>query len=83
MSMKILLFAIVFSMSCFSQKLELVHKTDGIIWGIDMVDESNLVFTNRDGRAKYSTGYEKFPKTFKKFVDELNKLFETKIAYWD
>ena len=52
MSMKILLFAIVFSMSCLSQKLELVHKTDGIIWGIDMVDESNLVFTNRDGRAK-------------------------------
>lgn len=52
MSMKILLFAIVFSMSGFSQKLELVHKTDGIIWGIDMVDESNLVFTNRDGRAK-------------------------------
>ena len=26
---------------------------------------------------------ELFPKTFKKFVDELNKLFETKIAYWD
>ena len=38
---------------------------------------------NRDGKSKYSTGYEKFPKTFKKFVDELNKLFETKIAYWD
>ena len=36
---------------------------------------------NRDGKSKYSTGYEKFPKTFKKFVDELNKLFETKIAY--
>ncbi len=32
-------------------------------------------------RAKYSTGYEEFPKTFKKFVDEINKLFEIKIAY--
>ena len=38
---------------------------------------------NRDGKSKYSTGYEKFPKTFKEFVAELNKLFETKIDYWD
>ena len=38
---------------------------------------------NRDGKSKYSSGYEKFPKTFKKFVDELNTLFDTKIAYWD
>ena len=49
--------------------------TDGYTWEVKL--------RNRDGRAKYSTGYEKFPKTFKKFVDELNKLFETKIAYWD
>ena len=46
---------------------------DGYTWVVKL--------RNRDGRAKYSTGYEKFPKTFKKFVDELNKLFETKIAY--
>ena len=49
--------------------------TDGYTWEVKL--------RNRDGRAKYSTGYEKFPKTFKKFVDELNKLFETKITYWD
>ena len=47
--------------------------TDGYTWEVKL--------RNRDGRAKYSTGYEKFPKTFKKFVDELNKLFETKITY--
>jgi len=49
--------------------------TDGYTWEVKL--------RNRDGRSKYSTGYEQFPKTFKKFVDELNKLFETKIAYWD
>ena len=47
--------------------------TDGYTWEVKL--------RNRDGKSKYSTGYEKFPKTFKKFVDELNKLFETKIAY--
>ena len=47
--------------------------TDGYTWEIKL--------RNRDGRAKYSTGYEEFPKTFKKFVDEINKLFEIKIAY--
>ena len=46
---------------------------DGYTWIVKL--------RNRDGRAKYSTGYEKFPKTFKKFFAELNKLFETKIAY--
>ena len=49
--------------------------TDGYTWEIKL--------RNRDGKSKYSSGYEKFPKTFKKFVDELNKLFETKIDYWD
>ena len=49
--------------------------TDGYTWEVKL--------RNRDGQSKYSTGYEQFPKTFKKFVDELNKLFETKIAYWD
>ena len=48
---------------------------DGYTWVVKL--------RNRDGKSKYSTGYEKFPKTFKKFVDELNKLFETKIDYWD
>ena len=46
---------------------------DGWTWEVKL--------RNRDGKSKYSTGYEKFPKTFKKFVDELNKLFETKITY--
>ena len=45
--------------------------TDGYTWEVKL--------RNRDGKSKYSSGYEKFPKTFKKFVDELNKLFETKI----
>ena len=47
--------------------------TDGYTWEVKL--------RNRDGQSKYSTGYEQFPKTFKEFVDELNKLFETKIAY--
>ena len=45
--------------------------TDGYTWEVKL--------RNRDGQSKYSTGYEQFPKIFKKFVDELNKLFETKI----
>ena len=45
--------------------------TDGYTWEVKL--------RNRDGKSKYSSGYEQFPKTFKKFVDELNKLFETKI----
>ena len=45
--------------------------TDGYTWEVKL--------RNRDGKSKYSSGYEKYPKTFKKFVDELNKLFETKI----
>ena len=44
---------------------------DGYTWEVKL--------RNRDGKSKYSSGYEQFPKTFKKFVDELNKLFETKI----
>ncbi len=46
---------------------------DGYTWVVKL--------RNRDGKSKYSTGYEKFPKTFKKFVDEINKLFEIKFAY--
>jgi len=49
--------------------------TDGYTWEVKL--------RNRDGKSKYSSGYEQYPKTFKKFIDELNKLFETKIDYWN
>ena len=49
--------------------------TDGFTWEVKL--------RNRDGKSKYSTGYEKYPKTFKKFVNELNILFKIKIDFWD
>ena len=49
--------------------------TDGFTWVVKL--------RNRDGKSKYSTGYEKYPKTFKKFVNELNILFKIKIDFWD
>ena len=47
--------------------------TDGYTWEVKL--------RNRDGRAKYSTGYEKFPKTFKKLIKELNILFGVRIKF--
>ena len=47
--------------------------TDGYTWEVKL--------RNRDGRAKYSTGYEKFPKTFKKLIKELNILFGASIKF--
>ena len=47
--------------------------TDGYTWEVKL--------RNRDGRAKYSTGYEKFPKTFKKLIKELNILFGVSIKF--
>ena len=49
--------------------------TDGFTWEVKL--------RNRDGKSKYSTGYEKYPKTFKNFVNELNILFKIKIDFWD
>ena len=50
---------------------------------IYFVPYKNIKIVHKKLDTIYSTGYEQFPKTFKEFVDELNKLFETKIAYWD
>ena len=50
--MKILFITLILASSVFSQKLELVHKDEGVIWGMDFVDDNKIVYTLRDGRAK-------------------------------
>ena len=49
--------------------------TDGFTWEIKL--------RNRDGKSKYSSGYEKYPRNYKKFITAINKLFEIKIDFWD
>ena len=44
---------------------------DGYSW--------ELKLRNRSGRAKYCTGYDSFPRTFKKLLCELNNLFGSEI----
>ena len=46
---------------------------DGCSW--------ELKLRNREGRAKYCSGYESFPRNFKKLVKELNELFESDIDF--
>ena len=36
---------------------------------------------NREGRAKYCSGYESFPRNFKKLIKVLNELFESDIDF--
>lgn len=47
--------------------------TDGYNW--------ELKLRNREGRAKYCTGYMSFPKKFKYLIKELNNLFGSNIRY--
>ena len=46
---------------------------DGYSWELKLRD--------RNGRAKYCTGYESFPRGFKKLLYELNNLFGSEIEY--
>ena len=40
-----------------------------------------LKLRDRKGRAKYSHGYASFPRNFKKLINELNQLFESKVDW--
>ena len=46
---------------------------DGCSW--------ELKLRNREGRAKYCSGYESFPRNFKKLIKALNELFESDIDF--
>jgi len=47
--------------------------TDGCVW--------ELKLRNKNGRVKYSTGHESFPRDFKKLIKELNILFGANIKF--
>jgi len=47
--------------------------TDGYNWKLKLRD--------RNGRAKYCSGYESFPRNFKDLIKELNNLFGSKIEF--
>ena len=46
---------------------------DGCDWKLKLRD--------RDGRAKYCSGYESFPRKFKDLIKELNNLFGSEIEF--
>ena len=46
---------------------------DGCDWKLKLRD--------RNGRAKYCSGYESFPRNFKDLIKELNNLFGSKIEF--
>ena len=46
---------------------------DGYNWELKLRD--------RNGRAKYCSGYESFPRKFKDLIKELNNLFGSKIEF--
>ena len=46
---------------------------DGYDWELKLRD--------RNGRAKYCSGYESFPRKFKDLIKELNNLFGSKIEF--
>ena len=52
-------------------KLKYAQLPDGYNW--------ELKLRNRDGRAKYCSGYDSFPRKFKKLIGELNNLFSSEI----
>jgi hypothetical protein len=45
--------------------------TDGYDWELKLRD--------RNGRAKYCTGYESYPNNYNEFIKELNNLFGSEI----
>ena len=54
-------------------KLKYQQLLDGYNWELKLRD--------RKGRAKYCSGYESFPRNFKKLLKELNELFESDIDF--
>ena len=54
-------------------KLKYEQILDGYNW--------ELKLRNRNGRAKYCSGYESFPRKFKELIKELNILFGSKIEF--
>ena len=48
-----------------------VEMTDGYDWELKLRD--------RNGRAKYCTGYESYPNNYNEFIKELNNLFGSEI----
>ena len=47
----------------------------------DVEMKSNYLLKDRQGRAKYCSGYESFPRKFKKLIQELNTLFDSEIDF--
>ena len=54
-------------------KLKYEQLLDGYNWELKLRD--------RNGRAKYCSGYESFPRSFKDLIQELNNLFGSKIEF--
>ena len=54
-------------------KLKYEQLLDGYNWELKLRD--------RNGRAKYCSGYESFPRKFKDLIKELNTLFGLKIEF--
>lgn len=54
-------------------KLKYEPMTDGFNW--------ELKLRHKNGRNKYCSGYESYPRNYKKFIDELSILFETKLDF--
>ena len=54
-------------------KLKYEQLLDGYNWELKLRD--------RNGRAKYCSGYESFPRNFKDLIQELNNLFGSKIEF--
>ena len=42
-----------------------------------------LKLRDRNGKAKYCSGYMSFPRKFKELIKELNYLFGSKIKYFN
>ena len=56
----------------WNQKYEPI--LDGCSW--------ELKLRNKQGKVKYSSGYESYPRKFNKLIEELNKLFFTKLKFY-
>jgi hypothetical protein len=54
-------------------KLKYEQLLDGYNWELKLRD--------RNGKAKYCSGYESFPRKFKDLIKELNNLFGSKIEF--
>ena len=54
-------------------KLKYEPILDGYNWELKLRD--------RNGKAKYCSGYESFPRKFKELIKELNTLFGSKIEF--